>query len=137
MCAFAASDGCVPSSSRLPEYWCVVCTPGVAGVQLRLAKTLANTFRDSIFNRTRYGTPDNHVSMVYPYFWSCGQHDVLMLGPPNYVGYFLSLNPSARSSHACPIAPHRSPFGSCMVPMATRSRLSRVHGCLSPARAQS
>jgi len=84
---------CVGEAHRANKYWCRICTPGVAGVQLRLAKTLANTFRDSLFNRTRYGTPDDHVSMVYPYFWSCGQHDVTMLGPPNYVGHFLSLNP--------------------------------------------
>ena len=133
---FTASDGCVPPSPRLPEYWCRICTPGVAGVQLRLAKTLANTFRDSLFNRTRYGTPDDHVSMVYPYFWSCGQHDVTMLGPPNYVGHFLSLNPSARTAHP---APTRAPFAthSRTLIITTRSRLSCVRVCLSCSSAQS
>ena len=48
----------------------------------RLAKSMSSTLRDALTDRVRYGVPDGHQSMVLPYFWSCGQHDVAMLGAP-------------------------------------------------------
>ena len=108
---------CPPPDQYSNKLWCRKCTPGLKGIQARLAKSMSSTLRDALTDRVRHGVPDDHQSMVLPYFWSCGQHDVVMLGDPKYVEHYLSIDPSARRSRVRMRPPHA--HGRCRLLLPT------------------
>jgi len=84
---------CPPPDTYSNRLWCRKCEPGLRGTQARMAKSLSSTLRDGLSGRRRPNMPADHQSMVLPFFWSCGGHDVAMLGPPSYLAHYLSINP--------------------------------------------